>query len=38
MSGVAGISPRRSLDYAEMKIRNFDKETDNYYSNGIQQI
>ena len=34
MSGVAGISPRRSLDYADLKIRNFDKETDNYYSNG----
>ena len=34
MSGVAGISPLRSLDYADLKIRNFDKETDNYYSNG----
>ena len=34
MSGVAGVNPRRSLDYSAMKIRNFDKETDNYYLNG----
>ena len=27
--------PRRSLDYALMKIRNFDEETDNYYKKGI---
>ncbi len=29
-SGVAGIYPRRNLDYISMKIRNFDKSTDNY--------
>ena len=34
MSGVAGIPPRRSLDYADMKIRNYNKNTDNYYENG----
>lgn len=34
MSGVSGIPPRRSLDYAEMKIRHYNKETDNYYENG----
>ena len=25
------IPPRRSLDYSEMKIRNYDVKTDNYY-------
>ena len=25
------MPPRRSLDYSEMKIRNFDTKTDNYY-------
>jgi hypothetical protein len=34
MSGVAGIPPRRSLDYADMKIRNYNKNIDNYYENG----
>ena len=34
MSGVAGIPPRRSLDYADMKIRNYNKDTDNYYETG----
>ena len=34
MSGVAGIPPRRSLDYADMKIRNYNKDIDNYYENG----
>lgn len=35
-SGISGtgIIPRRSLDYAVMKIRNFDPEKDNYYSKG----
>ncbi len=33
MSGVQ-IPPRRSLDYADMKIRNYNKNTDNYYENG----
>lgn len=31
MSGVAGLPPRRSEDYGEMKIRNFDVNKDNYY-------
>jgi hypothetical protein len=31
MSGVAGVAPRRSLDYSLMKIKNFDREKDNYY-------
>jgi len=26
---------RRSLDFALMKIRNFDEETDNYYKKGV---
>jgi hypothetical protein len=34
MSGVAGIPPRRSLDYADMKIRNYNKDIDNFYENG----
>jgi len=34
MSGVAGIPPRRSLDYSLMRIRNFNKEKDNYYDKG----
>jgi hypothetical protein len=34
MSGIAGIPPRRSLDYADMKIRNYNKDIDNYYENG----
>ena len=25
------IPPRRSLDYSEMKIRNYDAKTDNFY-------
>jgi len=28
-------APRRSLDFALMKIRNFDEETDNYYKKGV---
>ena len=33
MSFLSGVimPPRRSLDYSEMKIRNFDTKTDNYY-------
>ena len=33
MSFLGGvlIPPRRSLDYSEMKIRNYDVKTDNYY-------
>ena len=33
MSFLSGIllPPRRSLDYSELKIRNFDVKTDNYY-------
>ena len=34
MSGISGIPPRRSLDYADMKIRNYNKDIDNYYENG----
>lgn len=34
MSGIAGIPPRRSLDYADMKIRNYNRDTDNFYENG----
>ena len=33
MSFLCGIvmPPRRSLDFSEMKIRNYDAKTDNYY-------
>jgi len=31
LGGVSGLPPRRSLDYCLMKIKNFDKNTDNYY-------
>lgn len=31
LSGAAGIPPRRSMDYGEMKIRNYDPKVDNYY-------
>jgi hypothetical protein len=34
MSGIT-IPPRRSLDYSEMMIKNFDKNKDNYYSKGV---
>jgi integrase len=32
LSGVI-MPPRRSMDYSEMKIRNYDTKTDNYYKN-----
>jgi len=34
ISGDAGIPPRRSLDYADIKIRKYNKDIDNYYENG----
>jgi hypothetical protein len=34
LGGVSGLNPRRSLDYALMKIRNFDTKKDNYYKAG----
>jgi hypothetical protein len=33
LSGVI-MPPRRSMDYSEMKIRNYDPKTDNYYKAG----
>jgi hypothetical protein len=33
LSGVI-MPPRRSMDYSEMKIRNYDPKTDNYYKSG----
>jgi hypothetical protein len=33
LSGVI-MPPRRSQDYGEMKIRNYDPKTDNYYKAG----
>ena len=35
LSGVSGLPPRRSLDYTELKINNYDPDRDNYYSQGI---
>jgi hypothetical protein len=34
LGGVSGLAPRRSLDFCEMKVRNFDPKTDNYYKAG----
>jgi hypothetical protein len=34
LGGVSGIPPRRSLDYALMKTKDYDTKTDNYYKNG----
>jgi hypothetical protein len=34
LGGVAGIPPRRSLDYGAMKIRNYNPKEDNYYKAG----
>ena len=34
LGGVTGLPPRRSKDYTEMKIKNFDTKTDNYYKAG----
>jgi hypothetical protein len=28
------MPPRRSMDYSEMKIHNYDPKTDNYYKAG----
>ena len=36
LGGVSGIPPRRSLDYALLKIKNYDVKTDNYYKNTKQ--
>ena len=33
LSGIL-IPPRRSLDFSELKIRNYDVKTDNYYKSG----
>lgn len=35
LGGVAGLPPRRSLDYSLMKIKNYDTKTDNYYKAGV---
>eukprot|EP01036_Dinobryon_divergens_P041749 gene41749-55375_t len=32
LGGVSGIAPRRSMDYTELKTKNYDTKTDNYYS------
>ena len=34
-TGASGLPPRRSLDYTEMKIHNYDTKKDNYYKNGV---
>jgi hypothetical protein len=34
LGGVSGLAPRRSQDYSEMKIRNYDTKIDNYYKAG----
>ena len=34
LGGVSGLAPRRSQDYSELKIKNYDTKTDNYYKAG----
>ncbi|MBC7475802.1 MAG: hypothetical protein H7263_16080 [Candidatus Sericytochromatia bacterium] len=34
LGGVSGIAPRRSLDYALLKVKNYDAKKDNYYKAG----
>jgi hypothetical protein len=34
LGGVSGIAPRRSLDFADMKISGYDPKIDNYYKSG----
>jgi site-specific recombinase XerD len=34
LGGVTTLAPRRSQDYTELKIRNFDPKKDNYYKAG----
>ena len=34
-AGVSGLPPRRSLDYTEMRVKNYDVHKDNYYKNGV---
>ena len=36
LSGCSGIPPRRSLDYAMLKIKDYDPKKDNYYKNTKQ--
>lgn len=34
LGGISNLAPRRSMDYSEMKVRNYDAKTDNYYKAG----
>ena len=34
LGGVSNLAPRRSQDYSELKIKNYDTKTDNYYKAG----
>ena len=34
LGGVSGVVPRQSMDYTELKIRNYNPHTDNYYKKG----
>ena len=34
LGGVSGVVPRRSMDYTELKIKNYNPPTDNYYKKG----
>jgi hypothetical protein len=35
LGGVSGLPPRRSMDYVEMKVRNYNPKEDNFYKNGV---
>jgi len=34
LGGVSALAPRRSQDYTELKIRNYDTKNDNYFKSG----
>jgi hypothetical protein len=34
LGGISNLAPRRSMDYSELKIRNYDTKKDNYYKAG----
>lgn len=34
LGGIDNLAPRRSMDYTELKIRNYDTKKDNYYKSG----
>ena len=35
LGGISGLAPRRSQDFSEMRIKDFDESKDNFYKNGV---